>query len=371
MKATVFGIAILLPLLVAGQQVPDATPATQFQSAPSVAEVRMMLQSDDPISQAWGAWWTAQAQMRAMGAFLQRNLEAHYQGRTLVDEAVMDQTLDAYIQNSDSLPPIELLKSIYPRRPTQAIILLSRTKPSPEVDAALLQLLQTEEGLGTGVEWYAMADLLLAHRASGFAASLLRKVKITLRVTVTDPVEDNRVSVSIQGPSMGGEGSLGVTFAPGVPPWPLYTLLRVPENQIVLQRSSTFVVSRPVSIGYNRRVGPANNSPSEIQSSHGWRLVPGVPATADRLKYLAAMLPAAAVPRESEYLSIPWAGPDRFISETKRLREEIRQRYSNFVQTLRVKGLLTEQETANFQEPNIEISVEDRRAAKAPLPDLK
>ena len=73
---------------------------------------------DDPKSKSWGAWWTAQAQMRQMEPVLQKDLEQHYQGKTLLDEAVIDQTLDAYIQISGSPPTVDLLKAVFSRRPS-------------------------------------------------------------------------------------------------------------------------------------------------------------------------------------------------------------------------------------------------------------
>jgi len=366
MKAAAIAILTFLLPMFGGVQQP------QFESMPTPAQVRALLQSDDPKSKSWGAWWTAQAQMRQMEPLLQKNLEQHYQGKTLLDEAVVDQTLDAYIQISGS-PTVDLLKAVFSRRPSQSLILLSRIPASPSVDSALLELLLTQEGRGTGVEWYAMADLLLAHRAQGFAASLLRNIKLTGRITVCDPSDCEKMMLSVSGPPMGvgGEGMLPVVSVPGAPPWPIYTLRRVFDHQAIPSFSTTIVASGPVTIAYNRRVGAAGSSPSEQQSSYGWQVVPRIPTVADRLKYLSALLSLANVPDEFEVRSVPWMGTDNFIAEIARLRENIRQKHTTLLQLLRANGVLSAQEAADFPEPLIEISVSDVREVKTPLPDVQ
>jgi hypothetical protein len=242
---------------------------------------------------------------------------------------------------------------------------------SPSVDSALLELLLTQEGRGTGVEWYATADLLLAHRARGFAASLLSSIKLTGRIKVCDPGDCEKGILSALVMGMGGEGMLPPASVPGAPPWPIYTLHRVFSNQGVPSLSSTIVVSGPVTIAYRRQVGRAGFSPSELQSSYGWQAEPRIPTVADRLKYLSALLSLTNAPDEIEYRSVPWMGTDNFITETARLRENIRQKHTTLVQLLRANGLLSAQEAADVPEPSIEITVSDVRAAKTPLPDVQ
>ena len=371
MKATLVAIFAVLPIVSAGQQPQNSAPGPQLESVPSPAQVQALLESDDLKSKAWGAWWTAQAQITGMEPLLQKNLEDHYQGKTSLDEAVMDQTLDAYIQSSGSLPPVDLLKAVYPRRPSQTLILFSRMAPSPSVDKALLELLPTEEGIGSGVEWYAMADLLLAHRAQGFAASLLREIKVVGYFSVCDPGDCEKTGLGMAAAmSVGGEGMLAANPVPGTPPWPIYTLQPIFENPAIPSRSSTIVVSGPVSIGYHRRVGAAGYSPSEMQSSHGWQRRPIIPTTGDRLKYLKALSTFGNPIMESEYRSIPWMGADNFIAAVNRFREDIRQRHANLVQQLQASRLLSAQEAASVPEPVIEISISDVRTVKTPLPDI-
>jgi hypothetical protein len=368
--AIVIVLTAVVPTFAFGQQPSASAPASQFESVPSREQVRALLQSGDSRSQAWGAWWTAQAQMLGMEPLLQKNLEEHKQGQTALDEAVMDQTLDAYIQNSGDLPPVELLKSVFPRRPSQSLILFSRLAPSPSVDQALLELLPTEEGRG-GTEWYAIADLLLAHRSQGFAASLLRNINIRGQVDICDPGDCEKVTMSFGPMSMGGEGMLPMFPVPGVPPWPIYTLQRIPDTPAVSSRSNIPFVSGPVSIAYHRRIGPAGLSPSELQSSHGWQFRPEIPTTGDRLKYLTAGFRFTNLPREFEYLSIPWMGAENFIAEMGRFRRDIRQRHDNLLQLLLSGGFLTADEAASVRAPVIDISVSDLRAAKTPLPDIQ
>jgi len=369
-KAIAIVLASLVTSLAAAQQLPSPATSAPYESVPSEEQVRVLLQSDDPRSKAWGAWWTAQTRLRLMEPLLQENLEAHYQGNSLLDEAVMDLTLDAYIQNSETFPPVDLLKAVFPRRPAQSLILFSRIQASPALDLALLDLLATQEGRGTGVEWYAIADLLLSHRAKGFAASLLQKTRIEGSVTVCDPGDCDNLAMFLPPRSIGGEGALPMMRVPGIPPWPIYTLQRVAGNPPVPSRGNTMLVSGPVGVSYHRSIGAAGFSPSQMQSSDGWQVMPAIPTTGDRLGYLGALLNFRNIPQEFEYRAIPWSGADNFLTLVGRFQDEIRGQHESLAQLLNANGFLTEQELARVRAPSIQVSVRDIRATKTQLPAI-
>jgi len=93
-----------------------------------------------------------------MEALLQNNLGAHLGGHDILDDAVIDATLDVMIQSSGSAPPLELLQSTYAVRPAQSLILLSRILPRQAADVFLLTLLNQEAGKGRGLEWFGAAN---------------------------------------------------------------------------------------------------------------------------------------------------------------------------------------------------------------------
>jgi hypothetical protein len=93
-----------------------------------------------------------------------------------------------------------------------------------------------------------------------------------------------------------------------------------------------------------------------------------VPTTADRLEYIAAVVPGAPIPiADDEKLEIRWQDRQDYIAKRDRFRQDLVQRYSVMIRQLRDANLLSADEATALAAPSIEIVVDDRREDKAPL----
>ena len=157
------------------------------------AQVPEWLQSGDPQRVAWGAYLAAQYRMSSAVPLLEGALD-----RTDVigggcassqcqSAAVVFALLDALVQLDASVDPVRVGRFL-PRWPVQSLVLLGRA--GADRDGTLLPFFEGASGLS----WRAAANLLLETRSSGFAASLLRPVRLRLEVHVSD--RSDRVGLS-------------------------------------------------------------------------------------------------------------------------------------------------------------------------------
>jgi len=352
-------------LTAALMQVPAEAPPTPDQ-------VRAMLGSSDAKDQAWGAWWTSESRLSNLEPLLQKNLEAHAQGRDQQDLAVVDATLDAYIQSNSNPPPVALLESVYVRRPAQALILMSRIN-SELADTFLLQLIPTEADRGYAYEWFAAANILLAHRAPGFAAAVLRDLRIKTTVTVCE-------SASPCPPGSSGmvfrDGVFGVGRAPGFPPGVAYSLLF--RSSAYAISISTSLLEGPVAVGYRRTVSPGNfTAPISENGRSPGGIDPPRPSTSDRLKYVAAALDAKTANgpspvrlpiQDNERRTMQWKTKADFISGIDQIRQDIQKGYSDMLLQLSSNRLLTEDEARELATVPVDVDILDGRTVdRTPL----
>jgi hypothetical protein len=341
------GTAVVQPLLTA---------------VPTADQIRMLLESSDTREKTWGAWWVAQTRVRNMDALLQANLRAHLNRQDIVDNALIDATLDAMIQVGGNAPPLELLQSVYSIRPTQGLILLTRVFPRPPANAFLLTLIDTEAGNGRALEWFAAANMLIRDRDPGLAAAILKGLQIQAVVVVCDRGQPcTRQDI--------GSGSIGDGFglpAPGLPPWPIYSLGTY--SPLLTNAGSAILSSGPVSIAYLRNVLQAGTSPGPGYPRRSETRTPPSPTTAERLTYIAALAPGLQIPiQDNETRSLVWQDKETVAKDVEDFRQDIVQRYSTLVQRMRATGHLSATDAEALAKPNLEITIDDRRSVRTPL----
>jgi hypothetical protein len=337
-----FSTLVLLGALLDGGTAAEGQPrAAQPRIEDRMQRLRdeapTLLESADPREQAWGAWLAGAHRMRELQPQLEVAVARGLAGAEH-DSASLDFPLDALIQ-IDAALPADLLGQIAERRPVEALILLSHADES--ADPVLLSLLDREQG----VRWLAIANLLLVRTPAGFAAGLLRGIRLDATVTVSD--EGNALSGSGAG---GGIGCGMLVMAPGMPPWPSYTLERHAGPGAVV------LATGPTPIYYERRVSSAGRGPST--SDHFY----DGPSGGDRLDYIAALVGlGSSLPLSGdEHRSIKWRGEAALADEIAAFRQDIDSRYALLLEMLVSGALLTRDEAAALP-LDVTINVNDLR----------
>jgi len=336
--ATVFAV----PRSAAAQSLADSltadTPATS-------AQIRALLSSSDTREQAWGGWFAAREKTPELTPVLERVVSQQLSSGQPPNDAAMDAALDALIQTDARLLPAWLV-TVFPRRPTQALILLSRL--GPEADNALLQVAEKQGGLA----WFAAANLLLSHHAAGFGALLLRDFQIKVSIQVLDPGQPR-----IGHESSGTPGPAQDRVAPisGFPPLPRYRLLSTAGPD-------AFILSAgPTPVSYRREVFP-----TEGWSTWEARAYQLGPTMVDRLRYVAAAAPKSSMIKQLENRWIFWTGSDAFDAEVASNLQEIHERYNKVLQEMAAGGYLTTDEVTKFAATKLDIQLSDLRAVQTP-----
>lgn len=360
--ASIF-LSAALSVVLLGQSKTETPPA------PSLEGVRALLASSDAKDQAWGAWWTSESKLKNLEPLLQKNLEAHVHGNEWQDRAVVDITLDAYIQNNSTPPPAELLESVYVNRPAQALILLSRAK-SASADASVLKLLSTDATRREDVEWFAAANVMLSHRTPGFVASVMRDMRIKLSVTLCDLGSPCLASGWARPEEHSGFGG---SAAPGYPPWAVYTLHFYGSVDSAVDPP---LAAGPVPVAYTRKVTSGSiPQPSSGRAPRGSN--PPRPSTSERFQYIRAAANAingevgSRLPAQvDDTRTFQWSTPAAFTADVDKAQTEIRNRYSTMMEQLRSINLVIAGEATELAVPHIDITVNDLRTVKTPLGDL-
>ena len=342
-----FKVALLLIL------VGVAAGALQAQTPD---EVRALLESPVPKDQAWGAWHAAQGKMRQLEPQLRKNLEAHLNTISFQDEIVLDTTLDAFIQFGEDALPIDLVQAIYARRHAQGLILLSEAgRPQAAVDHFMRTILEkhSETAAGQqGFEWFAAADLLLSHRATGLVASVLRDLRITGDVVICDS-ETNCATKRLPY-GIGGSIPSGGPY-PGYPPWPKYGVVNPGPDATVFIQGPTPLTT----MAYRRHVESDPTATFSSVSESARR----PPTTTERMTYVAAASPQLRIPSlEGDTLKFIWRNnPDAYDEALTTFKQSIVERYSTMIRQLRAAGILTATEATALEIPFLDIRIDDKR----------
>jgi len=154
------------------------------QNAPDAAAVRTRLHSASASEAAWAAFDAGTFQIKQavpdLIAVLDSPPAAAEHERDYLVAAILDALIQIHARPGASLlpalAPADRPTRYYARWPVQTLILLDCV--GPEAGPVLLELLHD----ATGYPWYAFANLLLTRPQPGFAAELLKGLKLELRL---------------------------------------------------------------------------------------------------------------------------------------------------------------------------------------------
>jgi len=346
-------LACLFAAPAAAQGGAGATAARR--PAPAADEIsgagaERLLKSSSNAERAWGAYLAGRLGMRQHAPLLVGLLEdPALSGGGWEEGFVRRAVLDALIQLNAEVPA-ELLAPYEQSSRAEVIILLSR---SPRANAAALLSLFVEEV--PGAHWQAVGNLLAEARAVGFAARLLRHLKVKANVSVYDADGPHDIFGGGGGGCGGGCG--GEPMKPeGFPPAFYYTLV---EEAV---RDAVVFAPGPRPVYYLRTL---TSDPCGI---HGCSLLEREQL---RVEYVAQLLDTTD--DGLEFDERPWrevvcrdeAGCRGALAG---VRDEIAASHAALLARLVAAGLLDASDAADLK-PDITLEVADYRARKTfPLP---
>lgn len=344
----------LLAVAALAQQAPP-DPATVIDSMDKQMAplVNAWLHSADPRVQAWGAYVVlrdrrteATPELLAMVA----SFPVVEQVTTQADgeqRGAMLGVLDALIQFEAQVPAIDA-ERIFPEFPVQSLILLSRSQE--DTAPALMTIFKNEQR--SQVAWLAAGNLLLRHRADGFATAVVTSMTVRVQVMVTTPNS---------GGGIGGSASCcggGVAAPrPGWPPLGVYAFGGCGDR---LQPGATVLAAgvdpayyyRQVNSSYQVDVAACCNPDQDLVRQH----------------YLTTLLYGSAERppiRAHVSHSIEWKGPDAYLAELAALIDEQQHIFTELARRLGEQSLLSEAETRTVR-PKLQIRVLDLRGSQQP-----
>jgi hypothetical protein len=338
----------------------DQTPTVEHQQLNAIhkAEVKtrvdQLIQSASTRDRAWAAHLIGEYGLKefepALIELLNPNQPAPEWENALVHHAVLDSLIRLGVSApSDSLMPL------YERFPYETLIVLARS-PAENSDA----LLSIAEKPGREVCWVAACNLLAETKAPGFAAFLLKSVKIKIEIAVSDGGTRGYGTGGSYGHGIGCGGS---QVTNGFPPTARYQLIQKPERDAVV------VAPGLHSVYYKRQ---------EFEpgvTNQRWMSDADHSVQRDRycLEYLAALFGQNVSElglRETYYKSIAWSGTQRYKVEVISLRELVIGNFERLKKQSIEKDLLSEAE-AEALRPNLIITAMDMRENKTPpLPEI-
>jgi len=338
----------------------DQTPTVEHQQLNAIhkAEVKtrvgLLIQSASPRDRAWAAHLIGEYGLKefapALIELLNPNQPAPEWENALVHHAVLDSLIRLGVSApSDSLMPL------YERFPYETLIVLARS-PSENGEA----LLSIAEQPRREVCWVAACNLLAETKAPGFAAFLLKSVKIKIEIAVSDG--------GSRGYGTGGGSSSAIgcgvsQVTDGFPPTARYQLIQNPERDAVV------VAPGRHPVFYKRQVTEpgVTNQRWMSDADHS------VQRDRYRLEYLAALFDQSVSElglRERYSNSIAWSGTQRYKVEVISLRELVTGNFERLKKQSIERNLLAEAE-AEALKPNLIITVMDLRENKTPpLPEI-
>jgi hypothetical protein len=332
----------------------DRTPATAphllnaIHNAEVKNKVEQLIQSDSKMDRAWAAYFIGEYGLKefepALIELLNPDTLAPEGETSFLYRAVLDSVIKLRISvPSDKLTPL------YERFPDETLIILARS-PSDNGET----LLSIAEKPGREVCWVAACNLLAESKTPGFAAFLLRNLKITVEIAVSE--KGNRMTGSGGSWSSIGCGS-SFQVTNDFPPTFLYRLIPEPKRDAVVVapgKHPVFYERFPLGIG-------VSFSDQGVQR--------------DRycIEYLASLLNLSASQlelRERYSQSIAWAGIQQYKVDVISFRELVKGNFERLKKQCVERNLLSETE-AEALKPNLIITVNDLRENKTtPLPDI-
>lgn len=337
----------------------ERTPAVEHQQLNAIhrAEVKnkvdRLIQSESARDRAWAAYLIGEYGLKELAPALIGLLNPNSLDPEWEPGFVYRAVLDSLIRLRVSVPP-DSLAPLYKRFPYETLIILARS-PSDNSEA----LLSIAEQSGCEVCWVAACNLLAETKAPGFAAFLLKSLKVKVEITVS---ESGKTSVGRFGSS--SSVGCGVFQVPdGFPPTALYRLTDRPSRDAVV------IAPGPHSVFYERQVVEPGVTNQRWGSSYDY----GVERDRYRLEYLAALLGQTASQlelQENYSKSIAWTGIQRYKVDVISFRELVTGEFDHLKRQCVEGNLLSESEAEELK-PNLIITVTDIRKNKTPpLPEI-
>jgi hypothetical protein len=343
------GLFSILPLCQ------ERTPATAphqlnaIHKAEVKNKVEQLIQSDSKMDRAWAAYFIGEYGLKefepALIEILNPDTLAPEGETSFLYRAVLDSVIKLRIS-----VPSDKLMPLYERFPDETLIILARS-PSDNGET----LLSIAEKPGRQVYWIAACNLLTEGKAPGFAAFLLKSVKITVEITVSEG-----------GGMSGGVGSGGsIAIACGLSTHLPNDLPPISVYKLTQEQTRDAVVIAPGAhpIYYERRDFGSGASFTDH----------GIPRDLYCLEYLAALINQSVSQlgiRERYSKSIAWSGIQSYKVDVISFRELVKGNFERMKKQCVERNLLSETE-AEALKPNLLVTVTDLRENKTtPLPDI-
>lgn len=346
-----------LPLSASGQGVglegtPEASQDLPLHEAKERAA--RMMDSDEIREQAWGAYLAGERGLRDFIPSLRRLLARKKDPDEHQLHCLRLVVLDSLIRLNATVSAKELL-SLFEDCPEQVIVLLANS-PAENSDALLALARSTQRGF----RWVAVCNLLAEMKTPGFAALMLKELKIHARVYV---LESAGRSPGIGGGELWGSVACGVWGAkPSFPPVAHYKFEDHPKRgAVVLSVGKRTIYYQRLLVSGTRQQGYC-------------RPDSGGNCDQERADYLAALFETSRDqlgidPQPS--FAVVWSEPEQFRSEVEGMRKDIKKKYGDLTARLIASGLLSENETASLK-PQVSITVVDSREnTSTPLPEIE
>jgi len=345
-KLSISVAAVMLMAAVAGAQTP--------RRPPTVSEVRAGLQSSSRLEVAWAMFSAGEHGYTEVVPDLLPFLETLPPTTTFKDKeqrTLVALLLDALIQLHASVPATSVAP-YFKQWPVQTRVLLGNASGP---DPALLDILRDTAGKSWEA-WVATANLLLRSRPPGFAARLLDRVRLELMIHVFDRQLDGATEGMGSGGGIGvGMGDVDNSEPADFPPHAEY------KFAILAGSGAVVLAEGPSTAYYVRHV--TRHFPTSWSRSFG-------PGAYQRLTYVAALMPGVPVPPVNSSVNIKWRNASDFRRRVGAARTAVEQGYTQMLDELVVRHLLTSEEATQHQ-ATIRLELQDLRTNRAAkLPDV-
>lgn len=323
-------MAVVLAVVLAG---PAFCQTYETPDAIACASAAQRVRSQSLTDKAWGAHLAAACRIPSLAGEIAAQLDQMHpdmSGRTIWNEQqwAASALLDSLIQLREPLDA-SMLGSLAPRFPTEATILMLR---NPTGNATLLAAVR-EAAVPQSV-WEAAGSALVNVHPPGLAAALLREVRLTNSVWVSD---DGRFPGSA-GSLMSGASNLQAP--PGFPAVALYRLTAIPApgDELVCDGAIPIYSRREdISPAVSRAVnwpidGDCHRCTRNCQECQ-WQ----------RVRYLAVLAhaPAGEVDHAVDpEVAVRWSNAGQVAAEISRGLEEQKAAVRNLVRMLTSAGVL-------------------------------
>jgi hypothetical protein len=216
--------------------------------------IERLIQSASTGDRAWAAYLIGEYKFKDFAPALIELLNPNSPGPDWETGFVYRAVLDGLIKLGVSAPS-DSLTPLYNRFPDETLITMARS-PSEHSEA----LLFIAEQPGREVCWVAACNLLAESKAPGFAAFLLKSLKIKVEIGVYD--EEKRTGI-VDGASSLCAGGGMFQVPDGFPPTALYQLTDAPRRDAVVVAPGAhpvFYVRQVVEPGIASGIGAYNSS---------------------------------------------------------------------------------------------------------------